>query len=73
MRRERLTQHNTQLTCLFQPLSRVTNSVNPRGDLGSTGLEWRTSSPPPPDNFPETPVVTEDPYIYSQEEAHVVG
>jgi len=44
MRRERLTQHNTQLTCLFQPLSRVTNSVNPRGDLGSTALEcWCTS------------------------------
>jgi hypothetical protein len=29
MRRERLTQHNTQLTCLFQPLSRAGNNVNP--------------------------------------------
>ena len=30
----------------------------------ATGLEWQTSSPPPTDNFLETPVVTEDPYNY---------
>jgi cytochrome c oxidase subunit 1 len=32
---------------------------------GATGLEWQTSSPPPPDNFAETPVVTGPPYNYS--------
>jgi cytochrome c oxidase subunit 1 len=33
----------------------------------ATGLEWQTPSPPPPDNFPVTPVVTEAPYQYSKE------
>ena len=37
-----------------------------------TGLEWQTPSPPPPDNFAVTPVVTEEPYHY-QEEVQVVG
>jgi cytochrome c oxidase subunit 1 len=32
---------------------------------GATGLEWRTSSPPPTENFPETPVVTWEAYDYS--------
>ncbi|MDQ6632463.1 MAG: cbb3-type cytochrome c oxidase subunit I, partial [Verrucomicrobiota bacterium] len=31
---------------------------------GATGLEWKTPSPPPKHNFPETPTVTEDPYNY---------
>ncbi|HVE38577.1 MAG TPA: cytochrome c oxidase subunit I [Planctomycetota bacterium] len=34
----------------------------------ATGLEWRTPSPPPPHNFPESPVVTEEPYAYPVEE-----
>ncbi len=34
------------------------------------GLEWETSSPPPSDNFSETPVVTEEPYAYQTEAAH---
>ena len=33
--------------------------------FGATGLEWRTPSPPPTENFPETPVVTWDAYDYS--------
>ncbi|MEO6810603.1 MAG: cytochrome c oxidase subunit I [Isosphaeraceae bacterium] len=33
----------------------------------ATGLEWQTSSPPPPHNFDETPVVTVGPYAYSPE------
>src|SRR6266536_2534338 len=40
---------------------------------GSTGLEWKTSSPPPTDNFETPPVVTEDPYTYSPEEVETVG
>ena len=35
--------------------------VNP---WGAVGLEWTTSSPPPKDNFHETPVVTWDAYDY---------
>ena len=38
---------------------------------GATGLEWATTSPPPPDNFAETPVVTLPPYVYNPEEAVV--
>jgi cytochrome c oxidase subunit 1 len=36
---------------------------------GATGLEWRTPSPPPTENFEHTPVVTEEAYAYSGEEA----
>jgi cytochrome c oxidase subunit 1 len=40
---------------------------------GATGLEWQTPSPPPTENFPETPVVTCGPYEYStMSEAHDV-
>jgi cytochrome c oxidase subunit 1 len=36
------------------------------------GLEWQTSSPPPTENFPSTPRVTEDTYAYgSHTEVHV--
>ena len=33
----------------------------------ATGLEWQTASPPPQNNFAETPIVTEEPYSYSPE------
>jgi cytochrome c oxidase subunit 1 len=36
-------------------------SANP---WGATGLEWQTPSPPPTENFPSPPVVTEEPYQY---------
>jgi cytochrome c oxidase subunit I len=36
---------------------------------GAVGLEWTTSSPPPTENFAETPVVTRDPYDYHS--AHI--
>ena len=44
-------------------------SANP---WGATGLEWRTSSPPPTENFKEVPVVNEGPYEYSIREIKVV-
>ena len=37
---------------------------------GAKGLEWQTPSPPPTENFLETPVVTEEAYAYETEEAH---
>jgi cytochrome c oxidase subunit 1 len=37
---------------------------------GAKGLEWETPSPPPPENFRETPVVTHEAYAYG-EPAHV--
>jgi cytochrome c oxidase subunit 1 len=40
---------------------------------GSTGLEWRTTSPPPKYNFKKTPIVTEDPYSYSRQGEVEVG
>ena len=31
---------------------------------GAVGLEWTTTSPPPTENFAETPTVTWEPYDY---------
>jgi len=40
---------------------------------GVVGLEWTTTSPPPTENFTETPVVTWDAYDYpARMEGHVV-
>jgi cytochrome c oxidase subunit 1 len=35
------------------------------------GLEWQTPSPPPTENFEETPIVTEEAYAYEGEEVPV--
>ncbi len=45
-------------------------SANP---WGATGLEWQTQSPPIPENFEVTPVVTHEAYDYStvQEVVHI--
>jgi cytochrome c oxidase subunit 1 len=45
----------------------------PDNPWGATGLEWQTTSPPPPDNFEITPVVTYDAYDYSILEEVKVG
>jgi cytochrome c oxidase subunit 1 len=37
----------------------------------ATGLEWKTESPPPPENFAETPIVREGAYEYSKREIKV--
>ena len=39
---------------------------------GATGLEWRTPSPPPTENFKQTPIVSEEPYEYSIREIKIV-
>ena len=39
----------------------------------ATGLEWRTSSPPPEHNFARTPVVTTAPYQYNPEDGGYVA
>ena len=38
---------------------------------GAKGLEWETASPPPTDNFEETPVVTGEAYDYPSREVEV--
>jgi len=38
-------------------------SANP---WGATGLEWKTPSPPPTENFDHVPIVTEEAYNYEQ-------
>ncbi len=41
----------------------------PDNPWGATGLEWQTRSPPPPENFTTTPIVTGMPYDYPAPEA----
>ena len=36
---------------------------------GAKGLEWETPSPPPTENFPQLPIVTEEAYAYGPKEA----
>jgi cytochrome c oxidase subunit 1 len=43
----------------------------PANPWGATGLEWKTPSPPPAENFEQPPVVTEEAYHYSDEEAPI--
>jgi cytochrome c oxidase subunit 1 len=38
----------------------------PANPWGAVGLEWETPSPPPTENFPETPVVVGEAYDYTQ-------
>jgi cytochrome c oxidase subunit 1 len=47
----------------------------PANPWRATGLEWKTSSPPPPHNFHETPVVTWNAYDFAaqQEELDLVA
>jgi cytochrome c oxidase subunit 1 len=46
----------------------------PANPWAATGLEWRTASPPPTENFASTPVVTWEAYEYRpMEEMEVIG
>jgi cytochrome c oxidase subunit 1 len=45
---------------------------SPPNPWGAPGLEWQTPSPPPTENFEETPVVTTEAYEYPGRE-EVVG
>jgi cytochrome c oxidase subunit I len=45
----------------------------PDNPWNASGLEWQTTSPPPPENFDVTPVVTHEAYDYSILEEMKVG
>src|SRR6266852_1833058 len=47
--------------------------IAPANPWRATGLEWQTTSPPPPENFDVTPVVTHEAYDYSILEETRVG
>jgi cytochrome c oxidase subunit 1 len=48
--------------------------IAPANPWPSPSLEWRTSSPPPTENFEESPVVTWEPYDFRpREEMPVIG
>jgi cytochrome c oxidase subunit 1 len=48
--------------------------IAPPNPWGAAGLEWRTSSPPPVENFLETPHVTWEAYEYApREELEIIG
>jgi cytochrome c oxidase subunit I len=40
-------------------------AIAPDNPWQATGLEWQTTSPPPTENFAETPLVTQEPYTYT--------
>jgi cytochrome c oxidase subunit 1 len=48
---------------LYSP---VKGKPAPDNPWGATGLEWKTSSPPPTHNFDTPPVVNEPPYNYAK-------
>ena len=45
----------------------------PANPWGAKGLEWETASPPPTENFPETPRVEEEAYAYDPTKEATVG
>ncbi|HJQ97379.1 MAG TPA: hypothetical protein VJ826_03640, partial [Candidatus Polarisedimenticolaceae bacterium] len=53
------------LTAYYLILSLFRGKRAPMNPWGGNSLEWHTPSPPPHDNFAETPLA-EDPYDYSR-------
>jgi len=47
-------------------------ALAPANPWRATGLEWQTPSPPPTENFEQTPVVTQPAYAYELQEVGVV-
>lgn len=43
--------------------------IAPPNPWRATGLEWQTSSPPPTENFTQTPIVDDEPYDYPRLDA----
>jgi cytochrome c oxidase subunit 1 len=60
------------LPLLYLTWSLKFGKLAPDNPWGSAGLEWQTSTPPPPENFDEQPVVIQGPHHYTRKEA-VVG
>jgi cytochrome c oxidase subunit 1 len=60
------------LPMIYLPWSMRYGKYAPSNPWGATGLEWQTTSPPPTENFEETPVVTWEPYEYRPREEKVV-
>jgi cytochrome c oxidase subunit 1 len=56
----------TGLFLMFVNLIRSARKGDKAGDnpWGASTLEWRTTSPPPHENFAEIPTVTTGPYVY---------
>ena len=52
------------LPLFYLPISLFTGKRAPANPWGSLGLEWKTPSPPPVENFEHTPVITGDPYDF---------
>jgi cytochrome c oxidase subunit 1 len=60
------------LPMIYLPWSMRYGKYAPANPWLATGLEWQTSSPPPTENFAETPIVTWEPYEYRPREEKVV-
>jgi cytochrome c oxidase subunit 1 len=57
------------LPLCYLPLALKHGKVAGPNPWRATGLEWQTPSPPPKDNFEQTPVVVHDPYMYHLDKA----
>jgi cytochrome c oxidase subunit 1 len=61
------------LPTIYLPLSLRRGARVGKNPWGATGLEWRTTSPPPPHNFTAPPIVDEEAYDYPNAPAPEVG
>jgi cytochrome c oxidase subunit 1 len=59
------------LTASYLIYSMVRGTAAGKNPWRATGLEWETESPPIPENFTETPIVTEAAYAYSKREIKI--
>jgi cytochrome c oxidase subunit I len=57
------------LPLLYLPWSLRYGARASKNPWGAAGLEWEISSPPPPENFEEIPIVTREAYDYSEQRA----